>query len=152
MGLDGFSMGNLGLHKDLTSAQMSNQAEQLALRGTEFQIKFVDELAKKKAIERKKENDEEEPKEHEEIKDIFEQLEEEFEENDDEDEDEDEEFVEQKNELSKGFSVKINKDTEMIELYDNKDNRIVQTITANDLIGLISKLNSASGVFVNRKI
>ena len=55
MGLDGFSMGNLGLNTDMTSAQMANQAEQLAKKGSEFKIKNVSELLKENGVKEKEE-------------------------------------------------------------------------------------------------
>jgi uncharacterized FlaG/YvyC family protein len=35
---------------------------------------------------------------------------------------------------------------------DKKDKKVMETITAEELMGLISKLNSASGILVNKKI
>ena len=51
MGLDGLSMGNLGLHKEVTSAQMANQAEQLANRESGFKVKDVVSIDKEAGIE-----------------------------------------------------------------------------------------------------
>ena len=62
MGLDGFSMGNLGLNNDLTSAQMANQAEQLAKKGSEFKVKDVSQLPREKGVRIKE--DESESKQH----------------------------------------------------------------------------------------
>ena len=38
MGIDGFSLSNLGLNKNLTSAQLANEAESLARQSSENQI------------------------------------------------------------------------------------------------------------------
>lgn len=146
MGLDGFSMGNLGLHRELTSAQMSNQAEHLATRGSDIKVKDVSSLAADKGIERREEGfsggggfsdgkskEEQEQDEENAVRALLSQKE-----------------LESKD--PKEFSVRIDPSTEMIELYNNKDKRVVETISANDLMGLISKLDSASGILVNRKI
>lgn len=144
MGLDGFSMGNLGLNADLTSAQMANQAEQLAQKETEFKIKDVSELVEQKGVTRKKEqsggknqfNDGSGKKKNDdEIKQQNVLIEKDFE-----------------NKDPREFSVRINPETELVELFNNKEEKILETITAKDLMGLISKLDNASGVLVNRKI
>lgn len=146
MGLDGFSMSNLGLHRDLTSAQMSNQAEVLATKGLEFKIKDVAEAASQKGVKRKEddsdgggasfEDNSKQSKEQHARDEIQNRLkEQEFERQD-----------------PKEFSVRINPSNEMIELYNNKNNRIIESISANDLMVLISKMDSASGILVNRKI
>lgn len=148
MGLDGFSMGNLGLNADLTSAQMAAQAQQLAQKESEIKIKDVTESEKNELVKRK----EKEPDEDQQFSDGFREKKE------DEQEQEDNgqlsllsenDFV---NKDPSEFSVRINNDTEMIELFSNKDEKILETISATDLMSLISKLNSASGILINRKI
>lgn len=157
MGLDGFSMGNLGLNLDMTSTQMAIKAEQLAQKGTEFKIKDVSELAEDNGVKRKdepsdnqnqfkngskdkKEDAEEEKKENLILSDakteIFSTLSEKDFENKD----------------PKEFSVRINTETDMVELFSNKEDKVLETMSANDLMGIISKLSNASGVLVNRKI
>ena len=163
MGLDGFSMGNLGLNPELTSAQMSSQAEHLAQKESEFKIKDVTHLAEDKGVKRK---EEEESNQH--FNDGFKEKKEDEEEDYDNDEEEiaqeenfnriqdyspshlSEKEFEEKN--PKDFYIRINAETEMVELVNNKDGRILETINANDLMGVISNLNSASGILVNRKI
>ena len=56
MGLDGFSMSNLGMYNRLTSAQMANEAEFLAMQGNGSDIKDIEALSNKSGIARK-END-----------------------------------------------------------------------------------------------
>lgn len=143
MGLDGLSMANLGLHKEVTSAQMANQAEQLANKGNGFKIKDVVEVGKEKGIEVQKDGSNK--------NDFF------FEQNLKEDEEEnqskekfDEKIFEKKD--PKEFSVRVNPQTEMIELFNTKERKIVETISATELMQLISRLDSASGIIVNRKI
>lgn len=146
MGLDGFSISVLGLNTDMTSAQMANQAEHLAQKGSEFKIKDVDEAAQDQGVKRKNEQEQNQQ----EFNDGF------------KNEDDEHDLItsdinslnEKKIENSnpKDFSVRINPLTDMIELFSNKEERVLETISAKDLMGLISKLNEASGVLVNRKI
>lgn len=148
MGLDGLSIGNLGIHKESTSAQMANQAEQLANKGLEFKIKDVGEIVNKKGIQIKD--------------DSSSRGEEFFEHNFNEDEEDNDDKNNNKNEKiddklfekqdPKLFSVRLNQQTEMVELINNKERKVVETISATELMGLISKLDSASGILVNRKI
>lgn len=147
MGLDGFSMGNLGLNADLTSAQMANQAEQLANKDFEIKIKDIEELAEQQLIKRKEEKSEnnKQSKENSKKKEDL----------NDEQEDEISGLVDEtdfENKDPKEFFVRVNQETEMIELFNKKEERILETISATDLMNLISKLDSASGILVNRKI
>lgn len=148
MGLDGFSMGNLGLNADLTSAQMAAQAQQLAQKESEIKIKDVTESEKNELVKRK----EKEPDEDQQFSDGFREKKEDEQEQDDNGQLSllsENDFV---NKDPSEFSVRINNDTEMIELFSNKDEKILETISATDLMSLISKLNSASGILINRKI
>lgn len=145
MGLDGFSIGNLGLNTNVTSAQMSSQVEHLALKEAEIKIKDVTESAEDTGVKRKEEDADNKNQ----FQDGFKKH------RDDEHEDEapshvDEKEIESKD--PKDFSVRINADTGLVELYNNKEEKILETISPKDLMSLVSKLNSASGILVNRKI
>jgi len=142
MGLDGFSLGNLGLATDLTSAQMSNQAEHLARKGSEFIIKDVSKAVESTEVKIK--DEEETPQEG------FKQKDRKKKDNQDKGLGLSIEDFESQN--PKEFSVRINSETEMVELYSNKNNRIIETMSADDLMELLAKLNGASGILVNRKI
>lgn len=56
MGLDGFSMSNLGLNRNLTSAQLANEAEDTARQSLENQIADVDGVGKKEKVGKKDED------------------------------------------------------------------------------------------------
>lgn len=145
MGLDGFSMGNLGLNADLTSAQMANQAEQLARKESEIKIKDVTESAKDAGVKRKDKDSEKE------------QFNDGFKKNDEEEEEQEENktsltHIDFEKTNPKEFSIRINPETDMVELYNTKEEKILETMSANDLMYLISKMDSASGVLLNRKI
>ncbi len=139
MGLDGFSMKNISPHNELTSAQMANNAEALALKGTQRTIKDVEGLAEKQKAKNKEFEETDEA-----IYYLFEQ-------------DEDEENQQRKNGQNqnngnKRFTVKLNNKTQLIELIDTEQNKVVETILPADLIKLVSRLNETSGILVNRKI
>ena len=131
MGLEGFSMRNLGAYQgSVPSSHLSFEAKELAKVGRDKQIKDVEELEKWERID---ENDSEEysgtggysqPQ----------------------DDDEEE------NDENKKYSVRINPDSKMVELFDIKQGIVVQTMTPQELMILIKNLNSASGIFVNKKI
>ncbi len=154
MGLDGFSMGNLGLNTDLTSAQLVGQAELSAQKDAEFKIKTISESEQDELVKRKEE--EEESKQQ--------TFEDGFKNNDETDEDTDEtndeadlspSLISEKdieNSNHKDFLVRINPLTEQVELFSKKDERVLEAMPAKDLMGLVSKLNGASGILVNRKI
>lgn len=147
MGLDGFSMGNLGLNTEMTSAQMTNQAEHIALKESEIKIKDVTELAEDNGVRRKE--DEEDSNGKNSFDDGFKKK------NNNNEENEKQNILNEidfENKNPNEFSVRINPETELIELFNNKDEQILETITAKDLMELISKLDNASGVLVNRKI
>lgn len=144
MGLDGFSMGNLGLNTEMTSVQMAAQAEQLALKGNEFIIKDVQELAKDGGVKRKEEQAESEDQSQNQRPNKRKQRNQEG-----------SNYLAEKdleNKDPKEFSVRINPQTELIELYNVKEGKILETIPPKDLMELISKLDNASGILVNRKI
>lgn len=158
MGLDGFSMGNLGLNATLTSAQMANQAEYLAQKDSEIIIKDVEKLEKEQAVKSKEEDEKNQ------------QFNDGFKKNDDEADSEQEDETNSNDTNSnegitselierdfaskdpKEFSVRLNQETDMIELINNKEDKVLETIKAQDLMNMVSKLNSASGILVNRKI
>lgn len=147
MGLDGFSMGNLGLNVDMTSAQMASQAEHLAKKESQFKIKDVEEMVHDKEIERKDEHSRKQDQQDSENK-------KKQQEENSESSKEKLALIEQKfeNQDLKEFSIRINSNTDLIELFNNKEEKIMETISAADLMHVLSKLDSASGVLVNRKI
>lgn len=158
MGLDGFSISDLRMRNELTSAQMSNNAERLAREGSEFQIKDVDGMAKDAEIRRKEESEKQEQQKKKKQGENFEDY---FEETDEEDKslpqkqqaEDEKDFVDPfKNKNVGDFAVRINPKTEMIELYNKKDKKVMETISADELMMLITKMSCASGILVNKKI
>ncbi len=146
LGLSGFSMGYLGLNTEMTSAQMANQAEQMAQRESQFKIKNINESAEQNGVKRKEDepnenqNFQREGKQKEEQQDLEEEV---------------QRILADKNYTErdpKEFAVRVNNETEMIEIINSKEKEVLETITAQDLMGVLSKLDSSSGILVNRKI
>lgn len=50
------------------------------------------------------------------------------------------------------FYVKIIPESDTIELYDKITDALIETISAKDLSQLVSRLNIASGIFVNKRV
>ncbi len=139
MGLDGFSMKNISPHNELTSAQMANNAEVLALKGTQRTIKDVENLSEKQKTKNKEFEEEDE--------DVYYMFS-----KDEEDEAQNNADDYQQNNPNKKFTVKLNKKTQLIELIDLEQNKVIETILPNDLIKLVSRLNETSGILVNKKV
>lgn len=146
MGLDGFSMGNLGINADLTSAQMANQAEQIARKESEIKIKDVTESAEDEGVKRKEEQTQDET------------FDDGFKKKEDESQEQQEEVQQPARQIDfantnpKEYSIRFNSETDMVELFNNQEEKILETMSATDLMYLVSKIDSASGILINRKI
>lgn len=143
MSVDGFLMGNLGLTSELSSAQMASQSEHLAKKESEIKIKDVEESEKDGGVKSKQEDEEN----NQEFNDGFTKREET--ESDSEDPQTEKDFS---NSDPHEFSIRINSETEMVELLNNKNGKIVESIDAQDLMQVVAKLDNASGILVNKKI
>ncbi len=150
MGMDGLSMANTGALKESTSADFTNRAEQAIQSDRTNDAKQVQTMSTNPRIKEKDEEEEnkknkqqQEPQE-EEFNDSFVQSENEFER---------EEFdIEELENPNKDFYVKLNAKDDIIELYDSATDRLIETISGNELRELVRKLNMASGIFVNKKV
>lgn len=149
MGMDGLSMANTGALKESTSADFTNRAEQAIQTDKTNDAKQVQTMSTNRRIREKDEEEEgkkqqqQEPKE-EEFEDAFIQSENDFER---------EEFdIEELENPNKDFYVKLNAKDDIIELYDSASDRLIETISGNELRELVKKLNMASGIFVNKKV
>lgn len=156
MGLDGFSISDLRMRKEPTSAQYANTVERHVAEGAEVKIKDVGGMAKDGEIKRKEDNDEnpknKNKKQNQNFEDFFEDT---TGQNSADliDTEKEEDFVDPfKDKNIRDFAVRINSKTEMIELYNKNDKKVVETITAEELMEVIAKMKSASGILVNKKI
>lgn len=155
MGLDGFSLSNLGLNRNLTSAQMANEADATARQSLENQIADVDGIGKKEKVGKKdedaafngmvpfigepKQEDEEETEENQEE----EQQSNESQEDDVSDETDDEE--------ADNLHFRINAENK-IEIWDNETKQVIKTISPEEAANVIHNFAQAPGIFVNREI
>ena len=147
MGMDGLSMANTGAVKESTSADYTSRTEQTMQADKTNDPKQVQNLSTNRHVKEKE--DEEESKkqnrdnlsEEEVFEDGFveESLEEEFD-------------IGELENPNKDFYVKLNAKDDIIELYDSATDRLIETISGNELKDLVCKLNMASGIFVNKKV
>ena len=147
MGMDGLSMANTGAVKESTSADYTSRTEQTMQADKTNDPKQVQNLSTNRHVKEKE--DEEESKkqnrdnlsEEEVFEDGFveESLEEEFD-------------IGELENPNKDFYVKLNAKDDIIELYDSATDRLIETISGNELKDLVCKLNMASGIFVNKKL
>ncbi len=154
MGMDGLSIANTGVVKESTSADYASRAEQIVQSDPTNDSKQVQTTSTNRSVRAKDEDEENEKQQAEqgsEKKD-----EEEFEDGlvePDIEENNAEEFdIEELNNPNKDFYVKLNAKDDIIELYDSATDRLIETISGNELRELVKKLNMASGIFVNKKV
>ena len=152
MGIDGFSMSNLGLNRNLTSAQLANEAEMTANQALENQIADVDGVGKKEKAGRKdpdaafngtipfigepKEKDDEENPNEQENEPQQEQQVSSNEEDDDE---------------GNQYHFKLNNEG-LIEVWDSTTDSVVKTISPEEAANVLHNFAQAPGIFVNREI
>ena len=154
MGMDGLSIANTGVVKESTSADFASRAEQIVQSDPTNDSKQVQTTNTNRSVRAKDEDEENEKqqprqgsekKNEEEFEDGL--VEPDIEENNDEGFD-----IEELNNPNKDFYVKLNAKDDIIELYDSATDRVIETISGNELRELVKKLNMASGIFVNKKV
>ncbi len=158
MSVDGFSIANFNLPKDITSAQAAATAEQVVFTGNEKVVGKID-----KALNKKINNDEEKGNQNKFFEDAYEESKDE---NEDEEEN-DESGIDKDKRLStksakryknlvindpENVVIKINNKTDKIELYNKSTNKILESIKAQDFLDMINKLDYNSGIMVNLNI
>ena len=150
MGMDGLSFANTGAIKEQTSAEYTNKVEQSMAMDPTNNSQQVLGVDNHKRVKEKDEEEESERKNRENP-----QGETEFEDGlvEEPPQEEAQEFhVEDFENPDKEFYVKLNIKDDIIELYDRSSNRLIETISGNELGELVQKLNMASGIFVNKKV
>ena len=136
MPIDGVSFSNSGFNINNPS-EVNVQAEALASKEAEKKVKETEKSDKPEEDDEEAERDlqgrdtqdgenEEEENDPEKLKNLIEQK--------------------------KKFLVKFNASTELIEMQDAITGEVIETLTPEDLINLLSKSKAFSGVFVDRKI
>ena len=159
MSVDGFSLSSIGLGNDITSAQAAITTEQGVQGGNEKIVGKID-----RALNKRINNDEkEEGNKNQYFNDGFQEDDE-----DKEDEEKNEESSLNKDEkisakAAKKYKaliirdpenviVKVNNNTDKIELYNKVTKKTLEAINANDFLEMINKLDYNSGVLVNKSI
>ena len=135
MGMDGLSMANTGALKESTSADFASRTEQAMQADKTNDPKQIQTLSTNRRV-REKEEEEEAPKQQ----------------TQDQNEEFQDGFIEELENPNKDFYVKLNAKDDIIELYDSATDRLIETISGNELRELVRKLNMASGIFVNKKV
>ena len=153
--MDGLSMSNTGLRKEATSLDYSKENEEAGKLESEKSM-FIQELTEQ---ERVNEESEENKKRRKNKKKSTSSEDASSEEENEEDELEEEESPEiNPDDLllldgeNKGFYTKLSKNLENIELYDRITDRLIGTISPEELSFLITKLNMGTGIFINKKV
>ena len=149
MGMDGLSMANTGALKESTSADYTARSEQSIQADKANDSKQVQTMSTNPRIKEKEEDEgsgkkQKQKDKNEDIEDTYVQTESEFVEEDFD--------IEELNNPNKDFYVKLNSKDDIIELYDSATDRLIETISGNELTELVKKLNMASGIFVNKKV
>ena len=151
MGMDGLSMANTGILKESTSADLTNRTEQVVQSDPTNNSKQVQTMSTNRRIREKEEEEETPKKGNQQAQEEFQDGLVEPEEISDDDEAEDFHIEDLEN-PNKDFYVKLNSKNDIIELYDSATDRLIETISGNELQELVNKLNMASGIFVNKKV
>lgn len=153
MGMDGLSMANTGTLKESTSAEYTNRSEQAIQSDPSNNSRQVQNLETNRAVREKEEEEENqkqkqghEKKEDDEFQDGL------IEEPKTEEEYNQEFNIEDLDNPNKDFYVKLNAKDDIIELYDSSSDKLIETISGNELQELVKRLNMASGIFVNKKV
>ena len=150
MGMDGLSIANTGAIKEQTSAEYTNRVEQSMASDPTNSAQQVQSLTNNKRVKEKEEGEESNSRHgrganpQAEFEDglVEEKPEEELSNFD----------VEDFENPDREFYVKLNVKDDIIELYDSSSDRLIETITGDELGQLVQKLNMASGIFVNKKV
>ena len=153
MGMDGLSMANTGAVKESTSADYANRTEQIIQSDKNSNLQ-VQTLSNDKRVQDKERDEEQGQKRGRSNNKKSSENEEGFEDGlVIEENSENEEFdIEDLENPNREFYVKLNSKDDIIELYDSSSDRLIETISGNELQQLIKRLNMASGIFINKKV
>ena len=154
MGMDGLSIANTGAVKESTSAEYASKTEQAIQADSANFSRQVQGLGVNQRVRAKEDDEQSGGKSSDEQRkkdDTFHDglVEDTPQELEDEDYSASEEDIENPN---KDFYVKLNVKDDIIELYDSATDRLIETISGNELGELVQKLNMASGIFVDKKV
>ncbi|MBQ4115395.1 hypothetical protein IJD34_08330 [bacterium] len=149
MGMDGLSMANTGAIKESTSADYTSRTEQVMQADKTNDPKQVQNLSTNRHVKEKEDEEESKKQNGQEGSGDEEEL---FEDGLITEEPKEEFDIQELDNPNKDFYVKLNAKDDIIELYDSSSDRLIETISGNELTELVRKLNMASGIFVNKKV
>ena len=155
MGMDGISMSNTGIIKEQTSAELTSKAEQAINSDPANVSRQVQGTSTNQRVREKEEDEENQQGRNgrgRSREDVFEDGLVSDEEDSDDVEYTEEISAEDIENSDKEFYVKLNVKDDIIELYDSTNERLIETISGDELGELVQKLNMASGIFVNKKV
>ena len=154
MGMDGLSIANTGVIKESTSADFASRAEQIVQSDPTNDSKQVQTMSTNRRVREKDEDEEGQRKQQEqEAREKQNEFQDGLVEEVESDSEEEQGFdIEELENPNKDFYVKLNSKDDIIELYDSATDRLIETISGNELRELVRKLNMASGIFVNKKV
>lgn len=137
MPLDGLSFSNSGMYKMTAPAEINDQVKQVSEVQAQIAIKKPEELDKSKPD---LENDSDRQQD--------------LQGRDSSDDEKKEDNTEENTSYAdrNKYKVKFNPITDMVELIDQQTGMIMETISSNDLVNLVSRSMSSSGVFVDETI
>jgi uncharacterized FlaG/YvyC family protein len=136
MPLDGLSFSNSGMYKITVPMEVNDQVKQFSEVQAQTTIKKPEQAEKPKS-DVENDNDQHKSLEGRDTSEDNQEGQEETKEN----------FTDRNK-----YRVKFNSSTDMVELIDQKTGLIIETISSNDLVNLISKSMGSSGVLVDEKI
>lgn len=156
MGLDGLSMSNLGLHRNLTTAQLANDSEAVANQALENQMPDADGVGKKEKAGKKDPDaafagfvpfisDEEKKQEQE---------------NQQEQTSQDEQYgnatdvstaAEYSDEEEPRYQFKLSSDN-MIEVYDTKTNAVIKKLSAQEAANSVHSFAKMPSLFFDKEV
>lgn len=152
MGIDGFSMSNLGLNRNMTSAQHAHEADVLARQNLENQISDMDGIGKREKAGKKDEeaafngmmafvkpDNQEEDVEEEQT-----EAEEEITSHENPLYDEDDEYEEK-------YHFVYNDDN-MIEIWEVETNKLIKTISPENAQDVVEQIHCLPSILVNKKV
>jgi len=153
MGMDGLSMANTGTLKESTSAEYTNRSEQAIQSDPSNNSRQVQNLETNRAVREKEEEEENQKQKQEQEKKEDDEFQDGLIEEPKTEEEYNQEFnIEDLDNPNKDFYVKLNAKDDIIELYDSNSDKLIETISGNELQELVKRLNMASGIFVNKKV
>lgn len=150
MGLDGFSMSNLGLNRNLSSAQLANAAEDTARQSLDNQIADVDGVGKKEKVGKK----DEDAAFNGTIPFISDENKEEEQAHQDEQQNPDTPLIPKQSdddEEVEKYHFRFG-ETGQIEVWDNEKKKVIKTISPEEASNVFCNFSKVPGILINRKI